>query len=516
MGTAQQQTRPPALELRGISKRFGAVQANKNINFCIEKGTIHGIVGENGAGKSTLMSIIYGFYQADSGEVWVNGQPVTIRSSQDAIALGIGMVHQHFMLIEPFSVLENVMLGVEGGEVLTAGRKQARIELQRLAKEYALDVDPDAMVGELPVGLQQRVEILKALYRRAEILILDEPTGVLTPEEADHLFRILDQLRQEGKTIILITHKLREIMAITDNISVIRRGEVVANLATRAATVEKLAELMVGRRVLLQVDKGEAAPGAVKLAINKARYVDRFGVERLRSVSLQVRAGEIVGIAGVVGNGQSELLEVIAGIRPLTSGEILLNGKDIKGASPGVLRSLRLAHIPEDRQRMGLVSRFEARENSILGYHDRPAFNRRFLMKRGAILQAARSMMEKYDVRPLNMFLQASKFSGGNQQKMVIGREIERNPDVLIIGQPTRGVDVGAIEAIHRRIIELRDAGKAILLVSVELDEIRSLSDRILVMFDGRITGERDPSVSEGELGLLMSGVTDLTTEVAA
>ena len=503
-------TADPAIELRGISKRFGPVEANKNISLKVARGAIHGIIGENGAGKSTLMSILYGFYQADSGEIRINGAPVTIADSQAAIAAGIGMVHQHFMLVHNFSVLENVMLGAEGGAFLNRGRALARKELKRLESEYSLDVDPDAIVEELPVGLQQRVEILKALYRGAEILILDEPTGVLTPAEADHLFRILGQLKDQGKTIVLITHKLREIMAITDTVSVMRRGEMVATRTTAQTSVEELAELMVGRRVLLNVAKGPANPGEVKLSVRGLTVRDGRGVRMVDNVSFDVRAGEIVGIAGVAGNGQSELLEAIAGIRRAEAGQVLLEGEPISvtgGADPALLRRRGLAHVPEDRHHTGLVLPFEENENAILGYHDSSNYLSGVFLNIDAIRNDAKAKIEQYDIRPPNCRLKTASFSGGNQQKIVLAREMERNPGVLIIGQPTRGVDVGAIEFIHKRIIEMRDAGKAILLVSVELDEIRSLSDRVLVMFAGRIVGERSPQAGEGEIGLLMAGV---------
>ena len=494
---------PPAIELIGIDKRFGAVRANRDIHLSVAKGEIHGIVGENGAGKSTLMSILYGFYQADAGEIRVNGARVEIPDSQAAIRAGIGMVHQHFMLVAPFTVLENVMLGAEGGALLNRGRAAARTQLEALARDYGLTVDPDAVVDDLPVGLQQRVEILKALFRGAEILILDEPTGVLTPEEADHLFRILGRLRDEGKTVILITHKLREIMAITDAVSVMRRGEMVATFRTAETSVGQLAEQMVGRRVLLTVEKGPASPGPVRLSVEGARVVDAQGVERLRGVSLTVRAGEIVGIAGVSGNGQSELLEAVAGIRKLTSGVIRV-GDTVMTPDPAAARRLKLAHVPEDRQHTGLVTAFQARENSILGYQG--GVTRGLFLDRGAILEKCARDMADFDVRPPDPRLKTANFSGGNQQKIVLAREIEEDPDVLIVGQPTRGVDVGAIEAIHRRLIALRDAGKAILLVSVELDEVRALSDRVLVMFDGRIVGEVAPETPEGEIGLMMAG----------
>ncbi|MER8507311.1 ABC transporter ATP-binding protein [Mesorhizobium sp. M0199] len=499
-----------AIELIGIDKSFGAVRANRDINLEITRGTIHGIVGENGAGKSTLMSILYGFYQADSGEIRVGGQPASIKTPNDAIALGIGMVHQHFMLVDNFSVLENVILGAESDALLKKSIAKARSELERLEREYGLEVDPDAIIEELPVGLQQRVEILKALYRGAEILILDEPTGVLTPAEADHLFRILRQLKEQGKTIVLITHKLREIMAITDTVSVMRQGTMVATRETRKTTVEELAELMVGRRVLLRVEKGEAKAGGVKLAVKNLTVKDSRGVTMVDDVSFDIRAGEIVGIAGVAGNGQSELLEAISGIRRAVSGSVTLDGKpiDLTGAAdPGELRERGLAHVPEDRHHVGLVLAFEENENSILGYQDDERYLKGPFLDIDAIRNDARDKIVKYDIRPADCRLKTANFSGGNQQKIVLAREMEQDPGVLIVGQPTRGVDVGAIEFIHKRLIAMRDQGKAVLVVSVELDEIRSLSDRILVMFAGRIVGERGPDATEGELGLLMAGV---------
>ena len=499
-----------AIELVGINKSFGTVRANRDINLVIERGSILGIVGENGAGKSTLMSILYGFYQADDGEIKVGGKPASIKTPNDAIALGIGMVHQHFMLVENFSVIENIILGAEREALLKQSIANARSELQRLEREYGLEVDPDAIIEELPVGLQQRVEILKALYRGAEILILDEPTGVLTPAEADHLFRILRQLKEQGKTIVLITHKLREIMAITDTVSVMRQGTVVATRKTSETTVEELAELMVGRRVLLRVEKGEAKPAEVKLSVRNLSVKDSRGVTMVDDVSFDVRGGEIVGIAGVAGNGQSELIEAISGIRSAASGTVLLDGApiDVTGnADPGELRDRGLAHVPEDRHHVGLVLAFEEAENAILGYHDKPQYLKGPFLDLAAIHADAKAKIAQYDIRPANDRLKTANFSGGNQQKIVLARELEQDPGVLIVGQPTRGVDVGAIEFIHKQLIAMRDRGKAVLLVSVELDEIRSLSDRILVMFDGRVVGERGPEASEGELGLLMAGV---------
>lgn len=502
---------PPAIELRGISKAFGPVQANKDISIRVMPGTIHGIIGENGAGKSTLMSILYGFYKADRGEIFIGGRKTEIPDSQAAIAAGIGMVFQHFKLVENFTVLENIILGAEDGALLRPSLAKARKALLELEHEYGLNVDPDAVIEDLGVGMQQRVEILKALYRQADILILDEPTGVLTPAEADQLFRILDRLRAEGKTIILITHKLREIMEATDTVSVMRRGEMTATVKTNETSPAALAELMVGRKVLLRVDKTPAKPGDVVLDIKGLRVIDEKGVERLKGIDLQVRAGEILGIAGVAGNGQSELLEVLGGYGDGT-GEVSVNGQplDLSGKlSDGRARRARsIAHVPEDRQREGLIMDFSAWENSAFGYHRDPSYQSGILLNNAAIHADTEAKMGRFDVRPPNPALAAKNFSGGNQQKIVLAREIERNPDLLLVGQPTRGVDIGAIEFIHQQIVALRDKGKAILLVSVELEEILALSDRVAVMFDGHIMGERlSTETDEKELGLLMAGV---------
>jgi len=506
-------TAAPAIELRGISKAFGPVQANKDINIRVQKGTIHGIIGENGAGKSTMMSILYGFYKADSGEILIDGKPTTIGDSLDAISAGIGMVFQHFKLVDNFSVLENVILGAEGGALLMPSLNKARKLLTRLADDYELSVDPDALIEELSVGHQQRVEILKALYREANILILDEPTGVLTPAEADHLFRILRGLKEQGKTIILITHKLREIMEVTDEVSVMRRGEMVATVKTADTNPSDLAELMVGRKVLLEVHKSPAKPGKTVLSARNLKMVDRFGVERLRGIDLDIKAGEILGVAGVAGNGQSALLEVLAGMMPGT-GTVTMNGEELDLTlhhdDAGTRRASGLSHVHEDRHRCGLILDFMAWENTALGYHKSPEYQKNaLLMDNQAIIEDTKGKFDRFDVRPRNPMLTAESFSGGNQQKIVLAREIERNPDLLLVGQPTRGVDIGAIEFIHKRLIELRDEGKAILLVSVELDEILSMSDRIVVMFDGRVMGERHPDETDTrELGLLMAGMT--------
>ena len=509
--TAAADPGPPAIELRGISKAFGPVQANRDISIRVQRGTIHGIIGENGAGKSTLMSILYGFYRADAGEILVGGVRRDIADSQDAIDAGIGMVFQHFKLVPNFTVLENVVLGAEEGGLLRPSLAKARRLLTELAREYELEVDPDAVVETLNVGLQQRVEILKALYREADILILDEPTGVLTPAEADHLFRILRGLRDQGKTIILITHKLREIMEVTDTVSVMRRGEMTATVRTAETSPEALAELMVGRKVLLRVDKAPARPGAVVLEVRDLAVRDAQGVERLRGVSFDIRAGEVLGIAGVSGNGQSELLEVLGGYGRAT-GSVRMNGEPIdltgRASDARTRRARGIAHVPEDRQREGLVMDFYAWENVAFGYHHDPAYNRGLLMDGDALRRDAEGKIERFDIRPPSCWQAAKNFSGGNQQKIVLAREIERDPDLLLVGQPTRGVDIGAIEFIHEQIVRLRDRGKAILLVSVELDEVMALSDRIAVMFDGRIMGERLPGqTDQGELGMLMAGM---------
>ncbi len=512
MTISQDGGRAPAVELRGIDKRFGTVHANRAVSIAVPAGTILGIVGENGAGKSTLMSILYGYYQPDAGEIWVGGQKRDIRSTADAIAAGIGMVHQHFMLVDTFTVLENVVLGVEGGALLKRGMAKARAELKRLEREYRLEVDIDAVVGDLAVGLRQRVEILKALYRGAEVLILDEPTGVLTPAEADHLFRILRRLKEEGKTAILITHKLREVMAVTDNVTVMRRGQVVAELKTADTTLAGIAEHMVGRKVQLTVTRTPATPGREVLRVESLSVRDGQGILRVHDVSLTLRAGEILGIAGVAGNGQSELIEAIAGMRGVAGGRIVLNGEQVASAAghltPRQLRDRKLAHIPEDRQRMGLVVPFAAHDSAILGQQADAAYNIGPLLNQRGIVDACKRKMDDYDVRPSEPGLKSASFSGGNQQKIVLAREIETDPDLLLVGQPTRGVDIGAIEFIHRRLIALRDAGKAILLVSVELDEILGLADRILVMNEGRVVGELSAEeADEQKLGLLMAGL---------
>jgi ABC-type uncharacterized transport system ATPase subunit len=499
-----------ALELRAIDKRFGPVHANRSVSLRVSRGSIHGLIGENGAGKSTLMNIVYGFHTADSGEILVNGARVEITRPRDSIEAGIGMVHQHFMLVDRFTVLENIVLGAEGGRMLRKGLDEARAGLEKLGREYGLDVPLDVEAGLLPVGMQQRVEILKALHHDAQILILDEPTAVLTPAEADQLFRMLALLRDQGKTVIIVTHKLREIMAITDRVTVMRQGAVVHETATRDTSTHALAEQMVGRSVLLRVEKGPPRPGKVLLEVRDLDVLDRFGVARVKGASLSLRAGEIVGIAGISGNGQSELLEAISAIRRPAGGTILIGGRDLarEGLGPREARALGIAHVPEDRLRMGVVSAFSAEDNAILGYHAQPQFNRGMLQERRAVRTHCEAKMASFDVRPQNPRLRITSFSGGNQQKLVLAREIDCDPSVLLVGQPTRGVDIGAIEFIHRRLVEMRDAGKAVLVVSVELDEIMGLCDRILVMAGGEIVGElRGDEATEEKIGLLMAGV---------
>ncbi len=504
---------PPAIELRGICKDFGAVKANSDVSLTVQAGTIHGIVGENGAGKSTLMSILYGFYEADAGEIFIGGKKVTIADSSDAIRHGIGMVHQHFMLIPVFSVLDNVILGAEGGMVLSAGRAEARRRLEELEHAYGLEVDPDTLIEALPVGHQQRVEILKALYRDARILILDEPTGVLTPQEADRLFEILRELRRQGETVILITHKLREIMDATDNVTVMRAGKVVANRRTSETSTGDLAELMVGRKVLFEVDKQEQEPGEIVLEAHGLAVAGHAGVRAVSDASFTVRAGEIVGVAGVSGNGQSELMDALAGIVPPLEGQFTVAGRAVsaaKPADPAQLRAIGVAHVPEDRHAEGLVMNFPAEDSLLLGHHRKDSYCAAggLLLDRAAVRDNAESVMPRFDVRPVDPQLRSALFSGGNQQKLVLSREITAQPKLFLVGQPTRGVDIGAIEAIHRRLLEMRAAGCAILLFSFELDEVMSLADRILVMNSGRIVGEVAASAAdERSLGLMMAGV---------
>ena len=502
----------PILELSKINKSFGHVQANKDISLKINKGTIHGIIGENGAGKSTLMSIVFGLYQADSGTISINGNVIKLKSPRDSIVSGIGMVHQHFMLVENFTVLENIILGFEGELVFGKKLEQAKKNLANLCETYKLNIDLNSVISDLSVGFRQRVEILKSLYRGAEILILDEPTGVLTPQEVDELFKILRSLQKEGKTIVLITHKLNEIMALTSEVSVMRQGEIVGHKKTESTDKEELAEMMVGRSVLLRIDKTEAKKGDVVFRVNNLEVKDDLDVTRVKNVNFEIHAGEILGLAGVTGNGQTELLEALSGIRKVELGEIELFNEIISDQNnylnPRDLKEKGLAHVPEDRQRMGLISDFKAYENLIFGYHHQEPFSKSSILKDKNILSYSNKVMTEYDVRPQSPNLITSNFSGGNQQKIILGRELNENPKVLLVGQPTRGVDIGAIEFIHQRLIDMRNQGTAILLVSVELEEVLSLSDRIVVMFDGKIVGEKvNQDVTDRDIGLLMAGI---------
>jgi general nucleoside transport system ATP-binding protein len=501
---------PPAVAMRHIEKRFGAVHANRDVFLTVARGTVHGIVGENGAGKSTLMSILYGFYEADGGEIVIEGRPARIKGSREAIALGIGMVHQHFMLVDTLSALDNVMLGAEPDWRLTPAREQVRQRLQTLMQETGLHVKLDAPVQELPVGERQRLEILKALYRGARILILDEPTAVLTPQETEQLFVTLRGLRERGTTILLITHKLKEIMALCDAVTVMRAGAVVLDTRVADTSLDGLAEAMVGRRVNLGRDAHAAKPGAVLLKAEGLQWKDALGVQRLADVAITLRAGEIVGVAGVSGNGQSELLDVLAGLLVPQAGSLQVGARAFTPADwidTRTARELRIAHVPEDRHKRGLVLPFDAWESAVLGYQGRPRYSLRGWMRQRQMRGDCAQMMEGYDVRPRNPLLRSSKFSGGNQQKLVLAREAAPQPQILLVGQPTRGVDIGAIEFIHGRLRGMRDAGGAVLVVSSELDEILALSDRVVVMNAGRVSGELAiDACSEVALGRLMAG----------
>src|SRR6266404_8406956 len=488
------------IELRNITKRFGNVVANSRVSFKVEPGTIHAIVGENGAGKSTAMRIAYGFYTADSGEILVDGEVRQIATPHDAIALGIGMVHQHFMLVETMSVAENIVLGAEPGTTTSLDLRGADTQIRALSDEFKLAINPSSLIEELSVGQQQRVELLKALYRHARLLILDEPTAVLTPQEVEEFFGILRRMRQQGKTVIIITHKLDEVLAISDNVTVMRDGKVVGGVKTSETSAADLARMMVGREVLLRVTKPEASPGSIALTVKTLSVTSTEGAKRVDSVSFEVRRGEIVGVAGVEGNGQTELIEALAGLTQPSqlSGEITFEDRDITRRSARLRREIGIAHIPEDRHRRGLLLDFSLAENSILGVHYRkPVVSTAgVFLDNQAIRKRAAQIIEDFDVRPTNQELPARALSGGNQQKLIIGREFDLHPKLLLVSQPTRGVDIGAIEFIHRKLVALRDAGCAVLLVSAELEEVMSLSDRLLVMHNGHIAGEVNPKVA--------------------
>jgi general nucleoside transport system ATP-binding protein len=497
----------PVLELRGITKQFPGVLANDHIDFDLQRGEVHALLGENGAGKSTLMSILYGLYTADSGQVLMNGKPVTIASPKHAIELGIGMVHQHFMLIPVMTVTENIVLAqepVKAGVLLDENAAEKRVA--DVARTFKFAVDPHARIQDITVGQQQRVEIMKALYRNADIVILDEPTAVLTPQEAHELFEILRTLQREGISVIFISHKLNEVLEIADRISVLRRGKLVETIPREGATEEGLARSMVGREVLLRVEKKPATPGETLLTVNDLVVRDDRGLEAVRGVSFEVHSGEIVGIAGVDGNGQSELIDALTGLRNPASGGIHVSGEDLTGANARDALDAGMGHIPEDRQRRGLVLDFNLAENLVLHDYGREPFSKLGWMNPRNWFRWARGLLQEFDVRGGGPTTRGASLSGGNQQKVVLAREISRDPSVLIAAQPTRGLDVGAIEFVHRRLVEQRDAGKAVLLVSLELEEIVSLSDRIIVLYEGRIVAEFPPDVSEEELGFAMVG----------
>lgn len=501
----------PILEMKGITKRFPGVLANDNVNFTLKKGEIHALLGENGAGKSTLMKILYGLYQADSGTIKIDGKLENIREPNDALKLGIGMVHQHFMLIPQFTVVENLVLGSEpkrGG--LFMDLNEATKKVLAVSEQYGLAIDPNAKIMNISVGMQQRVEILKALMRGADILVLDEPTAVLTPQEVSELFEVMENLRSLGKSIIFISHKLKEVTAISDMVTVIRRGRTIGSVASSETDVNELARMMVGRDVDLVVQKDPAKPGAEMFRIENLHVPDDRHLPAVSGVSLSVRAGEIVGVAGVDGNGQNELAEAITGMRKATSGKITLNGQDLTNLSSRKVFESKVVHIPADRHRHGLVLDFSVAENVVLRTYYKPPFSEKSVLHWDVIKDEARKLIEEYDVRTPNEDVACSSLSGGNQQKVIIARELSQEPEFIVAAQPTRGLDVGAIEFVHRRLIDARDAGKAVLVFSLELDEILALSDRIAVMYEGEIVGiiDRDEATEE-KLGLMMAGVVN-------
>jgi ABC-type uncharacterized transport system ATPase subunit len=496
----------PALELRGITKRFGTLVANNAVDFELRRGEIHALLGENGAGKSTLMNVLYGLHQPDEGQILLGGEPVSIDSPRRAIGLGIGMVHQHFMLVPVMTVAENLVLGAEPRSGLLLDYKGAAARVRQLSQEFGLAVDPDAKVEDIGVGTQQRVEILRALFRGAKVLVLDEPTAVLTAQEAQDLFRVLRTLTEAGTSVVFISHKLNEVLDVADRVTVLRRGEKVDTVSTEGATERSLASLMVGRDVLLRVEKLDRKPGEPLLSLQGVSARDDRGLPAVNDVSLEVRAGEIVGIAGVDANGQSELIETIMGLRSPEAGTITVAGRDVTHSGPRDTLAAGVSHIAEDRHRRGLVLEFDLAENLALrSYRSKPYSSSGFL-SRAKIGERARRLLRDYDVRGGSPETRAASLSGGNQQKVVIARELTADPKVIIAAQPTRGLDVGAIEFVHRRLVEERDAGRGVLLVSLEMEEVRSLSDRVLVIYEGRIVAELPPESSEEDFGLYMTG----------
>jgi len=500
------QSEAPALELRGITKRFGPVVANDGIDFDLRRGEVHALLGENGAGKSTLMSILYGLYSPDEGEIRVNAEPVQVDSPAQAIELGIGMVHQHFMLVPVMTVTENIVLGEEPTRGALLDVREGARRVKELSDRYGLAVDPDAVIEQVSVGMQQRVEILKTLYRDARILILDEPTAVLTAQESNELFEVLRELAKDGVSIVFISHKLNEVLDISDRVTVLRRGKRIDTVPTEGATEQSLARLMVGRDVLLRVEKETGRPGEPALEVEDLHVRDERGLEAVKGVSLSVREGEIVAIAGVDGNGQIELVQAIAGVRSPESGHVSIGGHDVSGLGVRATTEAGVAHIPEDRQLCGLVLDFTLAENLALREYRNPPISNHGLLSLGQMNDRARSLLKEYDVRGGEPGTLASSLSGGNQQKVAVAREIASNPKLLIAHQPTRGLDVGAIEFVHGRLLRERDNGRGILLVSLEFEEIRALADRILVIYEGELVAEFPPDVSEEELGVAMTG----------
>ncbi|MCX7568589.1 ABC transporter ATP-binding protein [Tumebacillus sp. DT12] len=498
---------PAVVEMLGITKRFAGFTANDHINLVVEKGEIHALLGENGAGKSTLMNILFGLYQPDEGQIKIREKAVKITDPNMANDLGIGMVHQHFMLVEPFTVTENIVLGVEPTKGLKIDIAQAERKVSELSERYGLKVDPRARIKDISVGMQQRVEILKTLYRGAEILIFDEPTAVLTPQEIKELMEIMQNLVREGKTIIFITHKLKEIMAICDRVTIIRRGKYIDTVSINETNVDDLAAKMVGRHVSFTVEKTPPQPKGPVLEIRDLIVEGNRGVDALRGLSLEVKAGEILGVAGIEGNGQSELIEAITGLRKTKTGSIKLNGSEIQNQPPRKITERGVGHIPEDRHKRGLVLDYSIGENMVLQTYYKSPFAKTGVLQRNAIFEYARKLIKQFDVRTPSEDTPARALSGGNQQKGIIAREVDRNPDLLIAAQPTRGLDVGAIEFIHKKLVEQRDAGKAVLLLSLELDEILNVSDRIAVIYEGRIVGIVNPEETDhDQLGLMMAG----------